>query len=53
MEIAFKHSNLYDVTVTAPNMIATVSFDGDDFTAARFEISVAANSMWSLAKAMS
>ena len=47
MEVSFKHSNLYEVTVTAPNMIATVAFNGDDLTAAHFEISAAADSMWS------
>jgi polyisoprenoid-binding protein YceI len=47
MEFGFNHSGLYDVTVTASHVMATVELDGEDLTEAKFVISAAANTFWS------
>ncbi|HZU64363.1 MAG TPA: YceI family protein [Novosphingobium sp.] len=47
LELHFKHSNLFEVTTSVPNMIATVDLDGEDLTKAHFEISAAVSAMWS------
>ena len=45
MEFGFNHSGLYDVTVTASHVMATVDLDGEDLTKAKFVISAAANTI--------